>query len=86
MKASGHGFIWVVPEKKGKKESEEEKEKWMSKGFEERNVEKWMVIRGQEHYVNLGHAFELFGNRPVVYDLDNDVLFKFSSKSFADNE
>ncbi|CAJ1941192.1 unnamed protein product [Sphenostylis stenocarpa] len=47
MEASGHGFIWVVPEKKGKEnESEEEKEKWLPKGFEERNVEKGMVIRG----------------------------------------
>ncbi|KAK7264549.1 hypothetical protein RJT34_32158 [Clitoria ternatea] len=45
--ASGHGFIWVVPEKKGKEEeSEEEKEKWLPKGFEERNREKGMVIRG----------------------------------------
>ncbi|KAG2404991.1 UDP-glycosyltransferase protein [Vigna angularis] len=45
MEVSGHGFIWVVSEKKGKEESEEE-EKWTPKGFEERNVEKWMVIRG----------------------------------------
>ncbi|KAG2404177.1 UDP-glucosyl transferase [Vigna angularis] len=47
MEASGHGFIWVVLEKKGKEESEEEKEKWMPEGFEERNAEKWMVIRGE---------------------------------------
>lgn len=47
IEASGHGFIWVVPEKKGKeKEGQEEKEKWMPEGFEERNAEKGMVIRG----------------------------------------
>ena len=47
IEASGHGFIWVVPEKKGKeKERQEEKEKWMPEGFEERNAEKGMVIRG----------------------------------------
>ncbi|KAG2371810.1 hypothetical protein LR48_Vigan05g142100 [Vigna angularis] len=46
IEASGHGFIWVVPEKKGKEESEEEKEKWMPEGFKERNAEKGMVIRG----------------------------------------
>ncbi|CAJ1941190.1 unnamed protein product [Sphenostylis stenocarpa] len=47
IEASGFGFIWVVPEKKGKEnESAEEKEKWLPKGFEERNSEKGMVIRG----------------------------------------
>ncbi|KAK7348155.1 hypothetical protein VNO80_22704 [Phaseolus coccineus] len=47
IEASGHEFIWVVPEKKGKeKERQEEKEKWMPEGFEERNAEKGMVIRG----------------------------------------
>nr|UXY92008.1 UDP-glycosyltransferase UGT10 [Glycyrrhiza glabra] len=45
VEASGHEFIWVVPEKKGKEdESEEEKEKWMPKGFEERK--KGLIIRG----------------------------------------
>ncbi|XP_061349784.1 probable UDP-glucosyl transferase 73B6 [Gastrolobium bilobum] len=47
IEASGHEFIWVVPEKKGKDdESEEEKEKWLPKGFEERNGKKGMIIRG----------------------------------------
>ncbi|KAK7292350.1 hypothetical protein RIF29_08128 [Crotalaria pallida] len=47
IEASGHGFIWVVPEKKGKEdESDEEKEKWLPKGFEERNKMKGMIIRG----------------------------------------
>ncbi|TKY54070.1 Scopoletin glucosyltransferase [Spatholobus suberectus] len=33
IEASGHEFIWVVPEKKGKEhESEEEKEKWLPMG------------------------------------------------------
>ncbi|KRH50984.1 hypothetical protein GLYMA_07G254800v4 [Glycine max] len=45
MEASGYEFIWVVPEKKGKEEeSEEEKEKWLPKGFEERK--KGMIIKG----------------------------------------
>ncbi|RHN42256.1 putative UDP-glucuronosyl/UDP-glucosyltransferase [Medicago truncatula] len=46
---SGHAFVWVVPEKKGKEdESEEDKEKWLPKGFEERNIEnkKGFIIRG----------------------------------------
>ncbi|XP_061349786.1 scopoletin glucosyltransferase-like [Gastrolobium bilobum] len=57
IEASGHGFIWVVPEKKGKDdESEEEKEKWLPKGFEERNREKGMIIRGWAPQVLiLGH-------------------------------
>jgi len=48
IEASGHPFIWVVPEKKGKEdESEEEKEKWLPKGFEERNISKMgLIIRG----------------------------------------
>ncbi|KAK7292354.1 hypothetical protein RIF29_08132 [Crotalaria pallida] len=47
VEASGHQFIWVVPEKKGKEdESDEEKEKWLPKGFEERNKMKGMIIRG----------------------------------------
>ncbi|RDX74275.1 UDP-glucose flavonoid 3-O-glucosyltransferase 7, partial [Mucuna pruriens] len=47
IEASGHEFIWVVPEKKGKEhESEVEKEKWLPKGFEERNADKGMIIRG----------------------------------------
>nr|KYP58166.1 Anthocyanin 3'-O-beta-glucosyltransferase [Cajanus cajan] len=45
IEASGHEFIWVVPEKKGKEnERQEEKEKWLPKGFEEK--EKGMIIRG----------------------------------------
>nr|UXY92007.1 UDP-glycosyltransferase UGT9 [Glycyrrhiza glabra] len=53
VEASGHEFIWVVPEKKGKEEeSEEEKEKWMPKGFEK----KGMIIRGwAPQVVILGH-------------------------------
>jgi len=47
IEAAGYGFIWVVPEKKGKEEEkEEEKEKWLPKGFEERNGEKGIIIRG----------------------------------------
>jgi len=48
LEAAGHPFIWVVPEKKGKEdESEEEKEKWLPKGFEERNIgKKGLIIRG----------------------------------------
>jgi hypothetical protein len=53
IEASGYDFIWVVPEKKGK-ESEEEKEKWLPKGFEERN--KGMIVRGwAPQVVILGH-------------------------------
>ncbi|XP_061349788.1 scopoletin glucosyltransferase-like [Gastrolobium bilobum] len=57
IEATGHGFIWVVPEKKGKDdESEEEKEKWLPKGFDERNREKGMIIRGWAPQVLiLGH-------------------------------
>jgi len=49
IEASGHEFVWVVPEKKGKEdESEEEKEKWLPKGFDERNIgkKKGLIIRG----------------------------------------
>ncbi|KAK7363673.1 hypothetical protein VNO77_05823 [Canavalia gladiata] len=47
IEATGHEFIWVVPEKKGKEEeSEEEKGKWLPKGFEQRNGKKGMIIRG----------------------------------------
>lgn len=49
IEASGHKFVWVVPEKKGKEdESEDEKEKWLPKGFEERNIgtKKGLIIRG----------------------------------------
>jgi len=48
IEASGHPFLWVVPEKKGKEdESEEVKEKWLPKGFEERNIgKKGLIIRG----------------------------------------
>ncbi|WJX90514.1 soyasapogenol B glucuronide galactosyltransferase [Trifolium repens] len=55
IEASGYDFIWVVPEKKGKEnESEEEKEKWLPKGFEERN--KGLIVRGwAPQVVILGH-------------------------------
>ncbi|XP_061367955.1 UDP-glucose flavonoid 3-O-glucosyltransferase 7-like [Gastrolobium bilobum] len=50
IEQAGHRFIWVVPEKKGKEEdedqSDEEKDKWLPKGFEERNRNKGMIIRG----------------------------------------
>ncbi|BAT77218.1 UDP-glucose flavonoid 3-O-glucosyltransferase [Vigna angularis] len=47
LEEAAHNFIWVVPEKKGKEdESEEEKAKWLPKGFEERNAEKGLIIRG----------------------------------------
>ncbi|KAL1334716.1 hypothetical protein HN51_063692 [Arachis hypogaea] len=58
VEASGCEFIWVVPEKKGKEsESEEEKEKWLPKGFEERNKKKGIIIRGWAPQVLiLGHS------------------------------
>ncbi|WVZ12610.1 hypothetical protein V8G54_017140 [Vigna mungo] len=47
LEEAGHNFIWVVAEKKGKEdESEEEKAKWLPQGFEERNKEKGLIIRG----------------------------------------
>ncbi|PNY07425.1 isoflavonoid glucosyltransferase [Trifolium pratense] len=48
IEASGQEFIWVVPEKIGKEdESNEEKEKWLPGGFEERNIgNKGLIIRG----------------------------------------
>jgi hypothetical protein len=48
IEASSHKFIWVVPEKIGKEdESDDEKEKWLPKGFEERNIgKKGLIIRG----------------------------------------
>jgi hypothetical protein len=48
IEASGQKFIWVVPEKIGKEdESDDEKEKWLPKGFEERNIgKKGLIIRG----------------------------------------
>ncbi|XP_047172362.1 UDP-glucose flavonoid 3-O-glucosyltransferase 7-like [Vigna umbellata] len=47
LEEAAHNFVWVVPEKKGKEdESEEEKTKWLPKGFEERNAEKGLIIRG----------------------------------------
>ena len=57
VEASSCEFIWVVPEKKGKEnESEEEKEKWLPKGFEKRNKMKGMIIRGWAPQVLiLGH-------------------------------
>ncbi|CAJ2634472.1 unnamed protein product [Trifolium pratense] len=55
LETSGYDFIWVVPEKKGmENESEEEKKKWLPKGFEERN--KGMIVRGwAPQVVILGH-------------------------------
>ncbi|KAK2358138.1 UDP-glucose flavonoid 3-O-glucosyltransferase [Trifolium repens] len=55
IEATNHQFIWVVPEKKGKEdESNDENEKWLPKGFEERN--KGMIIRGwAPQVVILGH-------------------------------
>ncbi|XP_057415353.1 UDP-glucose flavonoid 3-O-glucosyltransferase 7-like [Lotus japonicus] len=53
IEASGYGFIWVVPEKKGKEEeSEEEKRKWLPIGFEKKGI----IIRGwAPQVVILGH-------------------------------
>ena len=60
IEASGHEFVWVVPEKKGKEdESEEEKGKWLPKGFEDRNIQKkkGLIIRGWAPQVMiLGHT------------------------------
>ncbi|CAJ1941188.1 unnamed protein product [Sphenostylis stenocarpa] len=58
LEQAAHGFVWVVPEKKGKEnESEEEKEKWLPKGFEERNAEGGLIIRGwAPQLLILGHA------------------------------
>ncbi|KEH32251.1 UDP-glucosyltransferase family protein [Medicago truncatula] len=55
IEESGYEFIWVVPEKKGKEnESDEEKEKWLPREFEERN--KGMIVRGwAPQMVILGH-------------------------------
>ena len=57
VEASGCEFMWVVPEKKGKEnEDEEEKEKWLPKGFEKRNKMKGVIIRGWAPQVLiLGH-------------------------------
>ncbi|KAG5039009.1 hypothetical protein JHK86_019849 [Glycine max] len=49
LEQSGKSFIWIVPEKKGKEyenESEEEKEKWLPKGFLRGNREKGMIVKG----------------------------------------
>ncbi|XP_020228024.1 UDP-glucose flavonoid 3-O-glucosyltransferase 7 [Cajanus cajan] len=58
LEQAGHAFIWVVPEKKGEEcDKEEEKEKWLPKGFEERNKEKGLIIRGwAPQLLILGHA------------------------------
>ncbi|CAL5198788.1 unnamed protein product [Lathyrus oleraceus] len=60
IEASGYEFVWVVPEKRGKEdESEEEKEKWLPKGFEERMIrkKKGLIIRGWAPQVMiLNHA------------------------------
>ncbi|GMP96196.1 hypothetical protein CsSME_00044946 [Camellia sinensis var. sinensis] len=45
IEASGHQFIWVVFGKE-ENENEEEKNKWLPKGFEERTKGKGMIIRG----------------------------------------
>jgi hypothetical protein len=46
IEASSHEFIWVVPEKVGK-EDESDEEKWLPKGFEEKNIgKKGLIIRG----------------------------------------
>ncbi|KAL7182970.1 hypothetical protein ACSBR1_041624 [Camellia fascicularis] len=45
IEASGHQFIWVVFGKE-ENEEEEEKNKWLPKGFEERTKGKGMIIRG----------------------------------------
>ncbi|KAL2339125.1 hypothetical protein Fmac_013571 [Flemingia macrophylla] len=42
IEASGHDFIWVVPEKKGK----EKETQWLPNAFEERNEKKGMIIKG----------------------------------------
>ena len=43
IEASGHPFIWVVPEKKGKEdESEEEKEKWLPRDSKRETLERWV--------------------------------------------
>ncbi|KAG5039011.1 hypothetical protein JHK86_019851 [Glycine max] len=53
MEASGYEFIWVVPrEEREGRESEEEKEKWLPKGFEERK--KGMIIKGGPHSAGYG--------------------------------
>ncbi|ESW26182.1 hypothetical protein PHAVU_003G097400 [Phaseolus vulgaris] len=58
LEEAAHDFVWVVPEKKGKEdESEEEKEKWLPKGFEERNAKKGLIIRGwAPQLLILGHT------------------------------
>nr|KYP58163.1 Anthocyanin 3'-O-beta-glucosyltransferase [Cajanus cajan] len=58
LEQAGHAFIWVVPEKKGEEcDKEEEKEMWLPKGFEERNKEKGLIIRGwAPQLLILGHA------------------------------
>ncbi|KAI8025535.1 Scopoletin glucosyltransferase [Camellia lanceoleosa] len=45
IEASGHQFIWVVFGKE-ENEEEEEKNKWLPTGFEERTKDKGMIIRG----------------------------------------
>ncbi|CAL5198792.1 unnamed protein product [Lathyrus oleraceus] len=55
IEASGYDFIWIVPEKKGKEnESEVDKQKWLPKGFEDRN--KGLIVKGwAPQVVILGH-------------------------------
>ncbi|KAL7206480.1 hypothetical protein ACSBR2_019237 [Camellia fascicularis] len=44
LEASGQQFIWVV--RKSKNEADENDEKWLPKGFEERIGERGLIIRG----------------------------------------
>lgn len=58
MESSGHSFIWVVLGK-DEAEKEEEKQKWLPIGFEERMMkeEKGLILRGWAPQVMiLGHA------------------------------
>ncbi|KAK7387822.1 hypothetical protein VNO78_22616 [Psophocarpus tetragonolobus] len=60
IQASDHAFIWVVPEKKGKEQEQDEDqdqdEKWLPKGFHQRNAKKGMIIRGwAPQMIILGH-------------------------------
>lgn len=47
LEDSGRDFIWVVNRKKrSEDEDEDEKETWLPEGFEERNKERVLIIRG----------------------------------------
>ncbi|CAH2075723.1 unnamed protein product, partial [Thlaspi arvense] len=45
LEASGHNFTWVVFGKDDEKE--EERDKWLPKGFEERMKGRGMIIKGR---------------------------------------